>query len=555
MRGHGPTITTKMPAALKLDAPTTDRVWKPHKRQEQFASLPDSIFEALYGGAAGGGKSELLLMLPIVRGWYKEPRFKGVIFRRTFPELESEIIVRSKDWYALAGGKYNEDKKRWQFPSGAIIQFGHVEYENDVRKYDTAEYNYMAFDELTSFTQGQYIYLSRTRCRSSSSRLPALVRSATNPGNIGHAWVRDLFITPAPKNTIIIDKQTRLKRIFIQSFAEDNPYLMSNDPQYVSRLESLPEAERQAKRYGSWDSFEGQVFSDYREMPGENEPENANHICQPFDVPNWWLRFLAIDWGYSAMTVALWGALSPEDRLYVYREYAIKEAKTSTWATEVGNYAIGESYKDVVLCRSAWQQRGAEATQQEEFTKYSGLIARQADNDRISGKLMLQEYLRWKEAPSKKAVEKEWVYSADRAQYILRTQGSESYERYLRAFRTTKEDVALPRLQIFPDCKELRRCIPLCIYDKKSNSTDKPAEDVREFSGDDPYDTVRYLVMAVNRYLGGLKDEGAARKKENAVIQSFEKSRDWTEYYRKMSILESQQNPVIQPVRRVHRHM
>lgn len=544
-----------MPFALQEPPKVTDRIWKPHKRQEQFASLPDTIFEALYGGAAGGGKSELLLMLPVVRGWYKEPRFKGIIFRRTFPELESEIIVRSRDWYSLAGGKYNEEKKRWIFPSGALMQFGHVEYESDTRKYDTAEYNYMAFDELTSFTQGQYIYLSRTRCRSSSSRLPALVRSATNPGNIGHAWVRDHFITPAPKGTIIIDKQTKLKRIFIQSFAEDNPYLMSNDPQYVARLESLPEAERQAKRYGSWDSFEGQVFSDYREMPAEGEPENANHICEPFNIPSWWLRFLAIDWGYSAMTIALWGALSSDDRLYIYREYAIKEAKTSTWATEVGNYCVGESYRDIVLCRSAWQQRGEEATQQEQFTKYSGLIARQADNDRISGKLVLQEYLRWKEAPARKASQADIVYSADRAQYILRTQGSEAYDRYLKSFRVVQEDAILPRLQIFPDCKELRRCIPLCIYDKKSNSTEKPAEDVREFAGDDPYDAIRYLAMAVNRYLGGLKDEGAARRKENEVIEALQKTKDWTEYYRKMSILESSQTPTIQPIRRIHRHM
>lgn len=541
--------------SIDKSASGSERIWKPHKRQADFASIPDSIFEALYGGAAGGGKSELLLMLPIIRGFYQEPRFKGIIFRRTFPELESEIIVRSKDWYSSASGRYNEDKKRWIFPSGALMAFGHVEYESDVRKYDTAEYNYMAFDELTSFTQGQYIYLSRTRCRSSSSRLPAIVRSATNPGNIGHAWVRDHFIKPAPKNTIIIDKQTKLKRIFIQSFAEDNPYLMQNDPQYVARLESLPEAERQAKRYGSWDSFEGQVFSDYREMPAEGEPENANHICDPFIIPNWWLRFLAIDWGYSAMTIALWGALSPDDRLYIYREYTIKQAKTSTWATEVGNYCIGESYKDIALCRSAWQHRGDEATQQEQFTRYSGLIARQADDDRISGKLLLQEFLRWKEAPEKKASSSQMIFSQDRAQYILRTQGSEAYERYLRSFRGVKEDIVLPRLQIFPDCKELRRCIPLCIYDRKSNVSEKPAEDVREFSGDDPYDAARYLVMAVNRYLGGLKDEGSARKKENAIIETLEKTKDWTEYYRKMSILESSQVPTIQPMKRIHRHM
>jgi len=528
----------------------TNREWKPHKRQEQFASLPDTIFEALYGGAAGGGKSELLLMLPIIRGFYQEPRFKAIIFRRTFPELESEIIVRSRDWYSLAGGKYNEEKKRWQFPSGALIQFGHVEYESDVRKYDTAEYNYMAFDELTSFTQGQYVYLSRTRCRSSSSRLPAIVRSATNPGNIGHAWVRDLFITPAPKNTIIVDRKTNLKRIFIQSFAEDNPYLMSNDPQYVNRLESLPEAERAAKRYGSWDSFEGQVFSDYREMPSDGEPDNACHICQPFTVPDWWLRFLAIDWGYSAMTCALWGALSPDDRLYVYREYTKKEAKTSTWATEVGNLSIGEKFTDIVLCRSAWQQRGDEMTQQEQFTKYSGLIARQADNDRIAGKLLLQEYLRWKEAPAK-AASNTAEYDHEVAMRILRVDGTLAYTTYASSFQDRRELQVLPRLQIFPDCRELRRTIPLCIYEKKSNVSDKPAEDVREFNGDDPYDTVRYLNMAVDRYLGTLKDQGESRRRENDLIQKLQDTGNWNAYYRGMEKLERKRPPDM-PVRMRH---
>jgi hypothetical protein len=533
------------------NVPSQSREWKPHKRQEQFASLPDTVFEALYGGAAGGGKSELLLMLPIVRGFYKEARFKGIIFRRTFPELESEIIVRSRDWYSLAGGKYNEEKKRWQFPSGALMQFGHVEYESDVRKYDTAEYNYMAFDELTSFTQGQYIYLSRTRCRSSSSKLPAIVRSATNPGNIGHAWVRELFISPAPKSTIIVDRKTGLKRIFIQSFAEDNPYLMQNDPKYVSRLESLPEAERAAKRYGSWDSFEGQVFSDYRELPGDGEPENANHICRPFQIPDWWLKFIAVDWGYAAMTVALWGALSPDDRLYIYREYAQREAKTSTWATEIGNLSIGEKFTDVILCRSAWQQRGEEVTQQEQFTKYSGLIARQSDSDRIAGKLLLQEYLRWNAAPAKipTAVTE---YDHEAAIRMLRNQGTKAYNEYINSFKELKETQVLPRLQIFPDCRQLRRCIPLCIYEKKSQLSDKPAEDVREFNGDDPYDALRYLIMGVDRYLGTLKDQGEARKQENGLILKLRESGDWNSYYRGMEKLE-RKLPEIRPIMRHHR--
>jgi Terminase large subunit, T4likevirus-type, N-terminal len=528
-----------------------DKVWRPHKRQEAFSSLPDTIFEALYGGAAGGGKSEELLMLPIIRGFYKEPRFKGILFRRTYPELESEIIVRSREWYPLTGAKYNEERKRWTFPSGAIMRFGHAEYEEDVRKYDTDEYNYMAFDELTSFTEFMYTYLSKTRCRSSSSRLPAIVRSGTNPGNIGHAWVRDYFIQPAPFGTIIVDKSTKLKRIFIQSFAEDNPHLMENDPGYVNRLESLPEAERQAKRYGHWDSFEGQVFDEYREIPNEakGEPERATHLVKPFQIPSWWLRFLAIDWGYSAMTVALWGALAPNDKLYIYREYSITQAKTSTWASDIGRLSQDEKYSDIVLCRSAWQNRGDELTQQEQFTKYSGITARMADNDRIAGKLLIQEYLRWKDKPSNKIIKED--FDQELSGKILRNQGIEAYKSYLSSFQPEKKEEDLPKLQIFPDCIQLRKCIPLCIYDKKSNTTNKPAEDVKEFNGDDPYDTLRYLVSAVDKYLGSLKLEGDHRDKVNTILDKFDKSKDYNYLHMAMQRVESEV-PQDMPIRRFH---
>lgn len=547
-----------------------EKVWRPHKRQEAFSSLPDTIFEALYGGAAGGGKSEELLMLPIIRGFYKEPRFKGLLLRRTYPELESEIIVRSHEWYKHTGARYNDDKKRWTFPSGAIIQFGHAEYERDVRKYDTAEYNYMAFDELTSFTEFQYLYLILTRCRSSSSRLPAITRSATNPGNVGHAWVRERFIEPAPYGTVIVatlkdsngevilnktsGEPVKTKRIFIQAFAEDNPYLMENDPNYVNRLEGLPEAERQAKRFGAWDTFEGQVFSDYRELPNlaKGEPANACHIVEPFNIPEWWLKFLAIDWGYSAWTIALWGALSPDDRLYIYREYAIKKAKTSTWATDIGRLSEGEKFTDIVLCQSAWQNRGEDLTQEQQFTKYSGLRARRADNDRISGKLLFQEYLRWQPRPSRKSLTNQ-EYNAETAARILRMQGTDAYKSYLDSFEPEKEQGILPKLQIFPDCAQLRKCIPLCIYAKKSNTTNKPAEDVQEFDGDDPYDAGRYLIKAVDQYLGSLKDEGVSRDKVNQIIENFQKTKDYTYLHRQMERVEAINHFDPVPVRRYHR--
>ena len=144
------------------DSPNT-RIWKPTQKQEVFLSLDDKIFEALFAGAAGPGKSEVLMMLPLVRGFTNEPRFKGIFFRRTYPELEKEIIPRCREYYSAIGGRYNDQTKRWSFPSGAIIFFAHLEHEQDVRKYDTSEFNYVAFDELTSFTEFQYLYIVGSR--------------------------------------------------------------------------------------------------------------------------------------------------------------------------------------------------------------------------------------------------------------------------------------------------------------------------------------------------------------------------------------------------------
>lgn len=518
-------------------------VWRPHSRQTAFLSLPDTIFEGLYGGAAGGGKSECLLMMPIARGFYKHPRFKGILFRRTYPELESEIIVRSHHFYTPAGGTYNSEKRRWSFPSGAIIQFGHVEYEQDVRKYDTAEYNYMGFDELTSFTQYQYIYLVMSRCRSSSRDLPAICRSGTNPGNVGHGWVRDRFIEPAPAQTILLDKLTGLKRIFIPCLATDNPHI---DPEYINRLGGLPEAERRAKRDGDWWTFSGQVFDDWRDEHFPDEPDNARHVVPEFEIPEWWPRILAIDWGFSAMTVALWGAISPDDRLYVYRERIFQKERISSWATEVGKASADETLADVVICQSAFQDRGEETTIAAEFKKYSGLIPRSSENSRgsrITGKLLLQEFLRWREKPKSKSPRV--GYNHDEAQEVLRKLGQRAYEAYREQFLEEVPETNIPKLQVFECCRTLRKTIPLCIYDEKQK------EDVKEFDGDDPYDCVRYLVKAANDRRFPAHIDGY-NKDIARVLSEFARTRDYTTFHRTMERVESRK-PKSRPISRFHR--
>jgi hypothetical protein len=527
------------------------KTWKPHKKQELFSSLPDSIFEAMYGGAAGGGKSDELVMLPVTRGFHQSPYFKGIIFRRTYPELESEIILRSKDWYPHFGGTYNEERRRWTFGSGSIMQFGHCEHENDIRKYDTSEYQYCAFDELTSFTEFQYKYFVGSRLRSKqSSNLPVIARSGTNPGNIGHKWVRKYFVEPAPWGTIIRDSRSSLKRIFIQCLVRDNPHI---DINYINRLMMLPEAERRAKLDGDWYTFEGQVFSDFRENPIPGEPENALHVVEPFDIPSWWIRLLAVDWGKRAYTCGLWGALSPNDRLYIYREYAQKNKRVVEWASEIGQMSQGESLRRVVLCRSAWQDRGEdEYIIADKFKRYSGLEAAPAKNDRIQGKLTLEEYIRWTQKPPSTIQRTD--FNPDEAARIMRQMGIQAYQDYVKSFEPEEPETNLPKLQVLKGrAPVFVETIPLCIYGK-NNNIGKPSEDVQEFEGDDPYDTGRYLVMEADDLIGEMRSLGEEHSRVGKAVETLEKSGDMTSYYRAMEAIERKnkdKNP--SPVRKYHR--
>ena len=162
--------------------------WKPSQgQQEKFHRSP--AFEVLYGGQAGGGKTESLLMEAL--RYANVPGYTGVLFRRTFRELQQPqgLIERSRVEYPILGGLYNDSKFQWRFPApGTMMAFSHMEGERDKLKHQSAEYAYIGFDELTTFTETQYLYLfSRAR---TTSGVPPRIRAGTNPGNIGHDWVK-----------------------------------------------------------------------------------------------------------------------------------------------------------------------------------------------------------------------------------------------------------------------------------------------------------------------------------------------------------------------------
>jgi len=528
-------------------ASAIEKEWTPTKKQQEFISLPFSIFEALYGGSAGSGKSEILIVLPLIYGFYEHPLFKGLILRRTFPELESEIILRSKEWYPSVGGVYNESKRQWTFPSGAIIKFGHADKEQDVRKYDTAQYNYIAWDESTSFTGFQYEYLSMSRARSRTSDLPAIVRAATNPGNVGHNYFRTRFVDPHKNGgQILRDSKTGQKRIFIQARITDNPHILKANPTYIQQLESLPEAEKRAKLLGDWYTYQGQVFSEWRLEPLSDEPENARHVIEPFDIPSWWPKIVGLDWGFQAYTWIGWAALSPKGRVFLYREYAEKQKKTAEWINDFINLTGQEiqDIKAVRICHSANQQRGEMQTIQAQlqgamnangFTCGAGL----GDRARVQGKLLLHEYLRWRpKADIKKYLE---PYDAQFADSLFRNKGSKAYEEYVGAYKPQEPELEIPKLQVFKGCDKLINAIPDCIYDVTN------PEDVAEFNGDDPYDGIKIL-------LGGIRDylvTGAAEiERIKSVQDAINGTLDVTSLYRKLEFLEHKNRKPISTRRR-----
>jgi len=520
------------------------RIWKPHPIQEKFIQIPDDVFEAMYGGAAGGGKSEILMMLPIVREWYQNPRFHGIIFRRTFPQLEESLIPRSHEIYPHFGAKYNDTKHYWTFPSKAIIRFSYLLKKEDARDHDTAEYNYVGFDELTAFDEFQYLYMS-SRVRSSDPSLPKIIRSATNPGNVGHLWVRKRFVEPFREGgRILLDKITRQKRTFIRAFLTDNPTLMENDPDYINRLQMLPEAERRAKLDGDWWIFAGQVFEEWRGYKILSEPENAIHVIKPFEIPEWWPRILTVDWGYRHMTWAGWLAVTPEQRAVLYREYTSKKKNISVWGADIARLSQGEDIDSIVLDPSAWAHRGDERTIAEQFEEATDFAPKQADNDRVGGKVLLHEFLRWNPKPPKQIPPE--GFNKDLADHILRMGGEDSYHEYIDLFRPEKPETNLPRLLIFNTCKHVIDTIPLCIYDEVRT------EDVAKFDGDDPYDGIRYGIKEVDYFIDGLGEE-AERLKQLSAIMKVRDSGDMTSFYRRMEKFEADDEVFEGPIKAFRR--
>jgi hypothetical protein len=242
------------------DGAGTEIIWQPTPRQSAFLACDD--FEVLYGGAAGGGKSDALLIdaLCLQHGGPDNRNHRAVLFRRSFPELR-DLIDRSRELYPaiVPGAEYNQTEKVWTFPSGAKIEFGYLQHDSDRFKYRGRAWNYIGFDELTLWpTPTCYLYLF-SRCRSSDRTLPRYIRATTNPDGPGQKWVMERWgIQEDGKETrvpvdIVDDEQgvvTTMYRRFIPARLADNPHLSGTG--YREALLQMEPEERDALLNGLW---------------------------------------------------------------------------------------------------------------------------------------------------------------------------------------------------------------------------------------------------------------------------------------------------------------
>lgn len=245
----------------------------PEPPQHAFLFI-DHVREALYGGAAGGGKSSALLAAALQ--YVDVPGYSAILFRRTFPDLSQPdaLIPRSKAWLAQTDASWNDNEHRWTFPSGATLTFAHMQHEDTKFNYQGAAFQMVGFDELTQFTETQYTYMF-SRCRRPKmpenptleqvetlerlSQVPLRVRSASNPGGRGHDWVRDRFglyreegDTPDMPYVCHRPEWEHTSRVFIPARLKDNPHL--DEESYRDNLSELDHHTRRQLEDGDWES-------------------------------------------------------------------------------------------------------------------------------------------------------------------------------------------------------------------------------------------------------------------------------------------------------------
>ena len=332
---------------------------------------------------------------------------------------------------------YKESTHDFTFPNGSRIVLGYCKSEADVLQYQGQAYDVIFMEEATQFTEFQYQSLTESNRSSGLMKDKFIPRMyfTCNPGGVGHAWVKRLFIDRNYREGELPEDY-----VFIKSTVYDNDFILKNSPNYVRTLESLPEDRKKAMLYGDWDVYEGQYFSEF---------DREVHTIEPFPIPEGWRRYFVMDYGLD-MLAGYFIAVDEQKRAYVYKEIyksgliitdAIKEIKEHT----------SEDIFQYLAPPDMWNRRQDTGKSVADIFGEHGIYLTKAKNDRVQGWYNLKEWLKI---------------------------GVDEYGRK-----------AAP-LVIFRNCVNLIRCIPLAQYsDRNPNDVATEPHEITH-----SLDALRYFV-------------------------------------------------------------
>lgn len=451
--------------------------WVPHPKQAQALERPE--YEVLFGGARGGGKTDSGLVW-LIGERYEEnkrllehPRYRALVIRKNAEDL-ADWIDRAYRFFSSFGVDIAYKPAVLRFPSGAVIRTGHLKDDQSYTKYMGQEFPRILLEELTQIpSEKRYTQLIAS-CRSTIPEIKPQIFATTNPGGLGHGWVKKRFVDPSPPLTPFKDPVSGRSRIYIPATVDDNPTLMNADPEYVKTLDALKEVDVdlwKAWRLGDWDSFAGQYFKEWR---------RDSHVINPF-IPDKSNIFVGgMDWGRVdnfAFYIAEITRVSHDGvtffRSKVFLEVYGKDKNPAEWGQIIKDKL--KFYK-LTLDDISWIRGDAQMwapgddaraldiyTQFKNFDARFGVLLKQANKDRVGGWQNLHNWLSL--APDE-----------------------------------------MPYLQVADNCLNLIRTLPELVYDEEALGSNK-REDVAGGGEDDGPDSLRYMQMSlkwIDAKLGGM---------------------------------------------------
>lgn len=422
--------------------------------------------EILYGGAAGGGKS-FLLRVSAIRWCEEVPGVQVYIFRRTFPDLKgnhlrgpNNLFILLADSLAKGVVRYNKQDNEFTWKSGSRIKLCHCQYEDDVQNYQGAEIHVLMMDELTHFTEYQYRFLrGRVRCiglkipEQFKSFLPR-IETGSNPGSVGHAWVKAAFIHEPLTICQTSSKEGGMRRQYIPAKFQDNPELLKEDPTYEQRLDGLGSpALVKAMKEGCWDGFFGQYFDTWN--------REIHVLPRDFKIEPWWNKFGGYDHGHNHPYMFGAYAVDGDGNVIKYAECGDRGRKPDQIVKEILEVCPDAKKMTIWAGHDLWVKGRDGSPEIVEQFRPHGINFVKANIDRKAGADQLRNYLDWRKNDAGEVIKKSRFYITE------------------NCWRTIRQ---LPDMQF--DEKDVEDVL-------KVNATENDI-----WAGDDAYDETRYAVMS-----------------------------------------------------------